>query len=171
MPQHRQKIVVSGVRQCRVCGVTMPLDQFDWSGGPYNCQRWKCKSCQLRNRALWRRKRKAAGWISKRKRDYEADWRARKLVNARYPREVNAKKAVRKAYRRGRLLITDRCEKCGRFVTGRRLHKHHTNYGHPLLVIALCPACHSLIHNPRVWVDYGPAQLLQVRSADCGVRS
>ena len=49
----------------------------------------------------------------------------------------------------------DRCQRCGE--PHGRIHRHHPDYGQPLKVEFLCPACHALAHKalcrppPRRW--------------------
>lgn len=54
-----------------------------------------------------------------------------------------ARKAVRNAVARGKLVRPTNCCMCG---SGVRIHAHHFDYSRPLWVIWVCAICHSAIH-------------------------
>lgn len=63
-----------------------------------------------------------------------------------HPLKLRARDAVKLALENGRLKKPDSCSSCNRegLVTA-----HHKDYSKPLLVIWLCPQCHSNEHNNR----------------------
>jgi len=50
----------------------------------------------------------------------------------------------RKELRAGRITKPTTCSWCG--VTPKRLHGHHPDYARPLMVVWVCPSCHSKHH-------------------------
>lgn len=75
----------------------------------------------------------------------KASIRASKLKwDRRNPIKRAASLMVNNAVRDGRLQKSERCEDCGNAPN--RLHGHHDDYAHPLVVRWLCPGCHVKWH-------------------------
>ena len=51
---------------------------------------------------------------------------------------------VGNAVRDGRLIKPNNCEKCG--IAHNRIHGHHCDYNYPMVVMWLCPKCHTQWH-------------------------
>lgn len=60
--------------------------------------------------------------------------------------EVQARKTLRTAVRRGEVVKPEFCESCRKPTLARRLHGHHQDYSKPLAVVWLCSICHAAHH-------------------------
>lgn len=69
--------------------------------------------------------------------------KSRMLTDSEYRSKVLARKALRYAVSRGRVVKPVACEGCG--VVG-VLHGHHDDYAKPLSVVWLCGGCHREAH-------------------------
>lgn len=69
----------------------------------------------------------------------------RKLELAAKTPEGKARKILRNAITRGKVIKPKKCCMCGKKCL---LHGHHFDYSRPLWVIWVCPLCHSDIHRP-----------------------
>ena len=78
------------------------------------------------------------GGVSQRPYRYTSRFRAR------FPRKVEAHRAVIAAVLNGSLVRPDHCSECG---IACRPHAHHDDYAQPLVVRWLCGSCHRGVHS------------------------
>lgn len=69
-----------------------------------------------------------------------------KKYKQKYPEREKAKKLVRTAVLKGKLIKPDKCSKCG---NKGKVEAHHENYSKPLEVVWLCKKCHSNIKTKK----------------------
>ena len=132
-------------KECFKCGETKPLACFykhkQMADGHLN----KCKDCnkkdvrenRKRNIDYYREYDRARG--ARQTSEYHRSYRNE------FPMKYAAHNWVSNAVRDGRLKKPSKCEECGH--DNNRIHGHHDDYGKPMIVRWLCPACHKAWHD------------------------
>lgn len=121
-------------KHCTECGEEKPLDQFHRNHRMKDGHINQCKACRRPRNREWNRQNKEA---------FEA---ACKRYRIRHLGKAQARWAVGRALRDGKLHKPESCEGCGKQTPSRQLHGHHADYDKPLEVEWLCPECHGAKH-------------------------
>ena len=128
---------------CFKCQRELPLSDFykhkQMADGHLN----KCKKCSRgdstknRNENIDRIREYDRNRGNRQDPDYMKGWREK------YPAKYKAHNMVNNSIRDGKITKPDYCQGCGDKC---KAHGHHQDYGKPLDVVWLCPACHKFIH-------------------------
>jgi len=148
------------LRLCNKCSCQKPPAEF--YKYPNGAPRAICKSCENAASRAWMKKhaehkkqydreRRSRNRVAENassrdwKKRHPAYWRAASLYVARFPDKLNARRAVRDAVRRGRI-VKGPCETCS--STTRVEGHHHRGYARDrrLDVRWLCRSCHRQEH-------------------------
>jgi hypothetical protein len=140
----------AGLKRCRKCGTTKPLDQFYRDRSLPDGHKNVCKPCVLTRLSLWRR----ANLNHVRRLNRRAARRIRGYYVAYAKRpEVRRKAAIRQmanlAVLAGIIPRKHLCEHCGASDKVAKLQRHHPDYSRPLDVIWLCTLCHGVVHRKK----------------------
>jgi hypothetical protein len=139
------------MKTCPRCGETKPLDQFnrDRTQRDGHCRR--CKLCHRKAAGEWQRGKGKAKHAAAVKRWQSGSGRramsgAKMAAYRREPEKYQARMAVYRAVKSGKLVRPDRCDDCN--VPCRPQAHHHRGYSAAarLDVVWLCDACHRAKH-------------------------
>lgn len=142
--------------RCRKCGSSDKVETWRLT---HNGN--LCRVCNLQERRDYWKLRKAQGralrggkqnptvykrWFKQysQRPDVKARQAAHMRRYAQDPRlraRFEARWATRRMIQQGKL-IRQPCAECG----APQVHAHHPDYGNPLLIVWLCPACHRSLH-------------------------
>lgn len=149
-------------KECFKCGGVYPLSGFYKHPAMPDGHVNKCKECNKQDvrenrktnidyyrgydkrRAMRPDRVKARTLYQKTEAGKQSSARARKRWTGKNPIKVGAKNIVNNAVRDGKLIKPSACECCEQ--TPKRLHGHHDDYAHPLIVRWLCTPCHFKWH-------------------------
>lgn len=149
-------------KTCTICSVEKSVSEFGRHGARiYN----QCKACKVKQ-AKERRLADPKTFNKKRRGFYvrhraklikdAAQWRAShresvKRTNAAYepkrdPVKQKARRLLKQAVRRGRIVKPPHCEGCAATTPKSKLHGHHKDYSKPFVVEWFCNDCHAKHH-------------------------
>ena len=137
-------------KECKKCHRVRNIDQFYTHKPMRDGHLSFCKECvcsrmarkwrenvevnRAKERERGRKRRKQPGYKEKRSEYSRAYFK-------KYPKRYIAKMRVKKLYKKRPYS----CELCG---TSGKIQGHHNDYRKPLIVVWVCPPCHSKIHKP-----------------------
>ena len=141
-------------KRCPRCGEVKSLAEFHLSPTRPDGRSAHCGHCynitKSRRRRTPEARQKARMWhVARRDNGYFRDRQPKRNayireVKRKHPEQHAARVALRDAVRRGIVLKSSTCSKCG---SGGLLHgHHHKGYDYPLEVIWLCVVCHARLH-------------------------
>lgn len=146
-------------RECTICKLVKPLEEFNKSKkGKYghDAQCKKCRYTKTGRAHFLRNKEKcyenAAKWnknnreiINKRARDrYVEDKSPIIERDRRHKDKIKAQHLVQCHVRRGKIIKPEICSICN--CEPKRIEAHHADYSKPLEIIWVCSQCHHNIH-------------------------
>lgn len=137
-------------KTCNLCSACKDISEF-----PKN--RGKCKSCynstrkrnpenEKRIKREWeernreKRNERARRWVNENQNKVTEYHTSRRRID---PVPDRARHAVHRAVKRGEILKSEHCQRCG---IGGKISAHHEDYEKPLDVMWLCRKCHCDRH-------------------------
>jgi ribosomal protein S27AE len=132
-------------KACTKCLATKPADAFFPDKRRASGLRSACKDCDnARARVLWRAKYHGDHEYRARRLLYIRDYqRKRETWRTKDKAKANARFALNRAVKSGRITKPSECSRCG--VTG-NIQGHHHDYSKRLDVEWLCSKCHAEEH-------------------------
>lgn len=110
-----------------------------------------CRACRRENSRRWQSKnREQVRTYDRQRRGSESTEEARARYQTTPELQRKARGLLKTAVVRGKVKKPTRCDGCGSETPKAKLHGHHEDYGRPLDVSWLCPACHGLTWRKEV---------------------
>ena len=138
------------MKKCTRCKQDKPLAEFS-KGNHFHGKQWWCKKCSNVHRLIYMENdgREIQQLANRR-------WQKNNLEKIRVQRRKDklkescrriyrAQRAIRGAKRKGDIVASETCEKCGSY---KNIHAHHWSYDKEqwLNVLWLCRKCHLALH-------------------------
>lgn len=141
------------MKQCRKCGLTLPLDNFYRMGGGKPGYRGKCKACLHKQSGIWRKlnREKVVGYAMKTQAKRPEHYRAINNEASKRWKVKNADKRVAQhkisnSVRDGKL-TPQPCHICKKkYGIEVKAEAHHSDYNKPFEVEYLCRKHHKAWH-------------------------
>ena len=122
---------MENVKTCSMCKDQKPIDAFGSNQRSKDGHQHMCREC---HKVYWHKKNiDRMPYLSRRQ----------KFEDQKMPERARARKAARKAVKKGFIQPPELCSMCGKEPW---YDMHHDDYEKPLAVKFLCRGCHKLVH-------------------------